>query len=65
MLRSGRLAVAAAVCLALAGCAGARKDYKYRVAVIPKGLTHDFWQSIHRGALRAADDLRAEKGIAV
>ncbi len=64
MSRGGFLAWAAVACLALAGCGGARKDYKYRVAVIPKGLTHQFWQSIHRGADRAAADLAAQ-GIAV
>ncbi len=31
---------------------------------MPKGLTHEFWQSIERGARRAAADL-AEQGIAV
>ncbi|HKB04254.1 MAG TPA: substrate-binding domain-containing protein [Gemmataceae bacterium] len=31
-----------------------------RIVVIPKGLTHEFWQSIHRGALRAAEDLARE-----
>jgi ribose transport system substrate-binding protein len=50
--------------LALLGCGGPKKEYKYRVAVIPKGLTHQFWQSIHRGAERAADDL-AKQGISV
>lgn len=25
-----------------------------RIAVIPKGTTHDFWKSVHAGALRAA-----------
>lgn len=50
--------------LALLGCGGPKKEYKYRVAVIPKGLTHQFWQSIHRGADRAADDL-AKQGISV
>jgi ribose transport system substrate-binding protein len=54
----------AAACLALAGCSNARPAYKYRIAVIPKGLTHEFWQSIHRGALRAAADLQAQ-GLAV
>ncbi len=50
--------------LALGGCRPAAEDApKYRIAVIPKGLTHEFWQSIHRGALRAAADL-GEKGIA-
>src|SRR5713226_1387302 len=45
------------------GCGGSNKsDYKYRIAVIPKGLTHEFWQSIERGAKRAGEDL-AGKGI--
>jgi ribose transport system substrate-binding protein len=46
------------------GCGGPRQDFKYRIAVIPKGLTHEFWQSIHRGAVRAGMDLKAQ-GIAV
>src|SRR5262249_38596185 len=29
------------------------------------GLTHEFWQSIHRGAERAARDLQEKKGIAI
>jgi ribose transport system substrate-binding protein len=56
------VAVAAAVLLD-AGIA--RKRYDYRVVVIPKGLTHEFWQSIHRGADRAAADLEATEGVAV
>jgi ribose transport system substrate-binding protein len=63
MSRNAYLALAALACLALGGC-GPRVSYKYRIAVIPKGLTHEFWQSIHRGALRAAEDLDAE-GIKV
>src|SRR3954463_1700730 len=43
--------------LAVAGCQRPAADL--RIAVIPKGMTHEFWQSIHRGAVRAADDLRA------
>ena len=34
------------------------------IAVIPKGMTHEFWQSIHRGAERAARDF-ADEGIRV
>src|SRR5438128_785091 len=50
--------------LFLAGCGGSSSTaYKYRIAVIPKGLTHEFWQSIERGAKRAGADL-TEKGIA-
>ncbi len=33
--------------------------------VIPKGLTHEHWQSVHRGALRAAADLEREEGLRV
>lgn len=29
---------------------------KFRLAVIPKGMTHEFWKSVHYGAQRAADD---------
>jgi ribose transport system substrate-binding protein len=47
----------AAACLA-GGCQEASPGL--RIVVIPKGLTHEFWQSIHRGALRAADDLARE-----
>jgi ribose transport system substrate-binding protein len=65
MLRRAGLGVAL-VALALAGCAGGPAvEYKYHVAVIPKGLTHEFWKSIHAGADRAAADLKEQKGIAV
>jgi ribose transport system substrate-binding protein len=48
----------------LAGCQLHRKP-DYRIAVIPKGLTNEFWQSIHRGAERAAGDLVAAGGPSV
>ena len=64
-MRTAYLAWAAAACLACAGCGGGREDYKYRIVVIPKGMTHEFWQSIHRGADRAAADLKAQRGLAV
>ena len=64
MPRRASLVFALVACF-LTGCGGAREEYKYRVAVIPKGLTHEFWQSIHRGAQRAAVDLKAQKGIRV
>ncbi len=63
MPRTQPLVLLALACLALAGCSS-QPAYKYRIAVIPKGLTHEFWQSIHRGAERAAADLK-EQGIAV
>jgi ABC-type sugar transport system substrate-binding protein len=29
---------------------------KYRLAVIPKGTTHEYWKSVHAGAAQAADE---------
>jgi ribose transport system substrate-binding protein len=54
-----------AVCLFLAGCSSSSKDGKvvdapddvYRIAVIPKGLTHEHWKSVERGAKQAGEDL--------
>jgi ribose transport system substrate-binding protein len=31
----------------------------YQIAVIPQGSTHEFWKSIHAGAVKAAQDLKA------
>jgi len=39
-------------------------DKVYNIAVIPKGTTHEFWLSIHAGALKAKQEL-AEKGVKV
>lgn len=39
-------------------------DKSYTIAVIPKGTTHEFWKSIHAGAIKAQREL-AEKGIKV
>lgn len=33
---------------------------KLTIAVIPKGTTHEFWKSIHAGALKAAQELNVE-----
>jgi ribose transport system substrate-binding protein len=47
-------------------CAGgdATTADRLTIAVIPKGTTHDFWKSIHAGALQAAEELSAQ-GTAV
>jgi ABC-type sugar transport system substrate-binding protein len=39
------------------GAANVPANPKYRIAVIPKGTTHDFWLSVHYGAQQAADEL--------
>ncbi|KPK36763.1 MAG: sugar ABC transporter substrate-binding protein [Phycisphaerae bacterium SG8_4] len=33
---------------------------QYQIAVIPKGTTHVFWKSIHAGAVKAEQELKAE-----
>lgn len=38
------------------GCNSAVHSARYRIAVIPKGTTHNFWKSIHAGALKAAKE---------
>jgi ribose transport system substrate-binding protein len=62
-MKARALLALAAAALAVGGC-GPSVNYKYRIGVIPKGLTHEHWQSVHRGADRAAADLAA-KGISV
>lgn len=39
-----------------AGCGG-ESDGRLRIAVVPKGTAHDFWQSVHAGARQAAEAL--------
>jgi ribose transport system substrate-binding protein len=51
------LSVSVGVALCSAALA---KDYT--IAVIPKGTTHEFWKSVHAGAVKAEDELNA-KGI--
>src|SRR5262249_40525601 len=60
MPRWGYVALALLAGLAPAGC-GPNADYKYRIVVIPKGLTHEHWQSVHRGADRCAAHLAAKR----
>jgi ribose transport system substrate-binding protein len=42
------------LCAMLSGCGPHGSGAKYRVAVIPKGTSHDFWKFIHAGAVAAA-----------
>jgi len=57
-------ALACAMLLALAGCESGGKSTadkpggaRYRIAVIPKGTTHEFWRAVHAGAAKAAKEL--------
>lgn len=41
-----------------AGCGGdSDSDNRLRIAVIPKGTTHEFWKAIHAGAVKAEIEL--------
>lgn len=41
-----------------AACGG--KSGKLKIAVIPKGTTHEFWKSVHAGAIKASRELDVE-----
>jgi ribose transport system substrate-binding protein len=40
--------------------AGGSKSGTLRIAVIPKGTTHEFWKSVHAGAVKASRELGVE-----
>lgn len=42
----------------------AAAEKAYTIAVIPKGTTHEFWKSVHAGAIKAQRELAA-KGVKV
>ena len=44
----------------LAACSRSGSDKELAIAVIPKGTTHEFWKSIHAGAIQAARELSAQ-----
>jgi ribose transport system substrate-binding protein len=45
----------------LSACGGATPARtSYQIAVIPKGTTHEFWRTIHAGAVRAERELRGQ-----
>jgi ribose transport system substrate-binding protein len=52
------------VLLAVGVLAVSAADQKYTIAVIPKGTTHEFWKSIHAGAVKAQQELKA-RGVDV
>ena len=52
-----RRGLAIVLLLALAACNRAADAGKLTIAVIPKGTSHVFWQSIHAGANKAAQEL--------
>jgi ribose transport system substrate-binding protein len=54
---------ALAVAVVVAGCkrnAAGESGSKLRIAVVPKGTTHEFWKSVHAGAVKASRELDVE-----
>jgi ribose transport system substrate-binding protein len=58
-LLSAAFFAGAIVCLSAVGCAPetAQHGNALQIAVIPKGTTHEFWKSIHAGAVKAEREL--------
>lgn len=52
--------VLAACCLLLACGKHNDSSKSYTIAVIPQGSTHEYWKSIHAGAVKASRDLEKE-----
>lgn len=51
--------------VALSACSKKSSSAKsYTIAVVPQGSTHEYWKSIHAGAVKASQDLAAQ-GIQV
>ncbi len=47
----------------LAACRGSgSRQQGLTIAVVPKGTTHEFWKSVHAGAVQASRELAAEGG---
>jgi ribose transport system substrate-binding protein len=51
--------LATALCIAACSKSGSRAN-GITIAVIPKGTTHEFWKSIHAGAVQASQELSAQ-----
>lgn len=64
--RSVLIGALVALVLMLGGCRRTASDdtasgsKPLRIAVIPKGTTHEFWKSVHAGAVKAARELGVE-----
>lgn len=63
-MRKFLIALAAGLAVAvLPGCARQPKAAtpgKLTIAVIPKGTTHEFWKSVHAGAVKASQELNVD-----
>lgn len=63
----GFVAVSSILCLLFMTCGKKEREslprdkiIKIKIAVIPKGMTHEFWKTIHAGAVKASRELNVE-----
>jgi ribose transport system substrate-binding protein len=65
-----RIMIAAGIAMVVIACAkheqtaAAKSGKSFTIAVIPQGSTHEFWKSIHAGAMKTAQD-EAKAGVNV
>jgi ribose transport system substrate-binding protein len=59
-IRSTAIGMSILLALLTAACSGGSVPGRLTIAVIPKGTSHVFWQSIHAGALKAGSELGVE-----
>ena len=60
LARRALLLTACALLLTALACRSPTSGKKtYQIAVIPKGTTHEFWRTIHAGAIRAERELQS------
>jgi ribose transport system substrate-binding protein len=65
-----RIMIAAGIAMVVIACAkheqtaAAKSAKSFTIAVIPQGSTHEFWKSIHAGAMKTAQD-EAKAGVNV
>jgi ribose transport system substrate-binding protein len=52
--------ISGVLCVLLLVTCGCGKQEKKRIAVIPMGRAHLYWQSIHAGAVAAARELNVD-----
>jgi len=60
MSRKTKLVLSLISMAVFVGCAGDKDAGKITIAVIPKGTTHSFWQSVHAGAVKASQEFGVE-----
>lgn len=47
-------------CAVLTALASFAAEKNYTIAVVPKGTTHEFWKSVHAGAMKAKQELEGQ-----